>query len=132
MNGLQFDEEVDTVADPSSRKDGHISTDAPPTMEPAPKRRKVEVDQYMENFKRASAHYIVDGTRREYNRWVIHCERVWNVILNGGVHRQFQHFVNFCAEIGFVDSSEALVASFKAGIVPAETPTWVAFWIMKR
>ncbi len=38
----------------------------------------------------------------------------------------------FCVNSGFVVSAKGLLSLFEAGEIPADTPTWIAFWIMKK
>lgn len=47
-------------------------------------------------------------------------------------YRQFEQFLAFCADIGFVDSANELKQMFEDGIIPGDTPTWIAYWIMKK
>ncbi|KAF7796490.1 hypothetical protein EIP86_007667 [Pleurotus ostreatoroseus] len=115
-SSLQFNEEaLAGLALDSDEQElsGAIATETKDPDEPASKKQRVTIDQFKANFDRASGSYIVEGTRREYER-------------------QWEQFLTFCANIGFVESVEELRSTFEAGDVPTDTPTWIALWIMKK
>lgn len=65
-NGLQYEAELDMselFLNPDDQAVDTSEKDSPPA-----KRQKVNIDKFEANFERAAAHYIVDATRREYER----------------------------------------------------------------
>lgn len=68
-NGLQYEAELDMSKLSLNPDDQAVDTGETSEKEPPPaKRQKVNIDKFEANFERASAHYIVDATRREYER----------------------------------------------------------------
>lgn len=46
--------------------------------------------------------------------------------------RLWKQFVEFAVDVGYVSSGERFEQDLKAGVVPADLPTWVAVWIMDK
>ncbi|KAJ3530099.1 hypothetical protein NM688_g7757 [Phlebia brevispora] len=115
FNAIQFDTDLAATVDTTDvdmKGDENSSKTTPSDKEPFAK-LTVDLEQLKANFERASSQYIVESTRRDYERY-------------------FNDFLRFCETIGFVESAQVLRLEFEKGYIQADVPTWIAYWIMDK